>query len=71
MNNFDIIFLKCVSVYFSKIEDVNLLSMVKLGEIFGVKFGLSDYMIGFFCFILVIILGVSMIEKYFILNKFL
>ncbi|MFX6911496.1 N-acetylneuraminate synthase family protein, partial [Acinetobacter baumannii] len=42
VGNFDITLLKCVSAYPSKIEDANLLSMVKLGETFGVKFGLSD-----------------------------
>ncbi|PUD37168.1 pseudaminic acid synthase, partial [Helicobacter pylori] len=32
VNNFDITLLKCVSAYPSKLEDANLLSMVKLGE---------------------------------------
>lgn len=55
--------------YPSKLEDANLLSMVKLGETFGVKFGLSDHTIGSLCPILATTLGASMIEKHFILNK--
>ncbi|GHP27517.1 pseudaminic acid synthase [Helicobacter pylori] len=69
VGNFDITLLKCVSAYPSKIEDANLLSMVKLGETFGVKFGLSDHTIGSLCPILATTLGASMIEKHFILNK--
>ncbi|AFI04024.1 pseudaminic acid synthase [Helicobacter cetorum] len=69
VNHFDITLLKCVSAYPSKLEDAHLLSMVKLGEKFGVKFGLSDHTIGSLCPILATTLGASMIEKHFILNK--
>lgn len=69
MNNDQIILLKCTSEYPAKIEDANLLTMQNFKQTFNVEVGLSDHTPGTVVPITSVALGVSVIEKHFILDK--
>lgn len=55
--------------YFFIFVDVNLKIMVDMCVRFDVIVGVFDYIMGFIVFIIVIVLGVRVIEKYFILDR--
>jgi pseudaminic acid synthase len=67
--NEQIILLKCASQYPAPFEEINLRSMVSLGEIFGVPVGFSDHTEGFLAPVIAVSLGARVIEKHFILNR--
>ncbi|CBG40425.1 pseudaminic acid synthase [Helicobacter mustelae] len=66
--NSDITLLQCTSSYPAPLKEANLLAMQRFGE-YGVKFGLSDHTLGSLCAIIAAVLGASMIEKHFILER--
>lgn len=68
--NQDIVLLKCTSAYPAPIEDANLRTIPDLAETFGVIAGYSDHTIGTTASIAAVTLGAQVIEKHFILNKF-
>jgi N-acetylneuraminate synthase len=65
----DIILLKCTSSYPSNAEDVNLLTIPHLRELFGTEVGLSDHTLGVGVSIAGIVLGATVIEKHFTLSR--
>ncbi|PAF52160.1 pseudaminic acid synthase [Helicobacter sp. 13S00477-4] len=67
--NENITLLKCTSAYPAPIKEANLLSMIKLGEKYGVKYGLSDHTQGNLSPIIATTLGATIIEKHFILDS--
>ena len=69
VGNDDIVLLKCASQYPALFEDINLRSMVSLGDIFGVAVGFSDHTEGSLAAVASVSLGATIIEKHFILNR--
>ena len=69
VGNNDITILKCTSAYPADPEDSNLLTIPDIKSRFGVKVGLSDHTMGIEGPIIATVLGASMIEKHFILDK--
>jgi len=69
VGNDDITLLKCTSQYPAKIEDANLLTIPDLRDRFNVKVGLSDHTLGDIVAISSVPLGVSIIEKHFIIDR--
>tara|TARA_B100000886_G_C20427012_1_gene494774 strand:- start:21063 stop:22118 length:1056 start_codon:yes stop_codon:yes gene_type:complete len=60
--------LKCISVYPTKNEDLNLITMNWLKKKYGCNVGLSDHSIGFEAALAATALGASLIEKHFKLD---
>jgi len=71
VGNNDITLLKCTSSYPAPIDEANLLSMVNMKETFGVNVGLSDHTLGNDVAIAAVALGAEVIEKHFILDRYL
>jgi pseudaminic acid synthase len=69
VGNNDITILKCTSAYPADPEDSNLLTIPDIKSRFGVKVGLSDHTMGIEGPIIATVLGASVIEKHFILDK--
>jgi pseudaminic acid synthase len=69
VGNEDITLLKCTSQYPAKVEDANLLTIPDLRTRFNVKVGLSDHTLGDIVALSSVSLGVTMIEKHFILDR--
>lgn len=67
--NNDITLLKCTSSYPAPIEEANLSMISDLAKRFGVKSGLSDHTIGSTSPIVAAVLGATMIEKHFIIDR--
>ena len=67
--NNDITILKCTSAYPSDPKDSNLLTIPDIKTRFGVKVGLSDHTMGIEGPVVATVLGATVIEKHFILNK--
>lgn len=67
--NNDITILKCTSAYPADPGDANLLTIPDIKERFGVKAGLSDHTMGIEGPIVATVLGATVIEKHFILDK--
>lgn len=65
----DITILKCTSAYPADPKDANLLTIPDIKERFNVKVGLSDHTVGIEGPIVATVLGATVIEKHFILNK--
>ena len=61
--------LHCNSDYPTKMDDVNLLSMLQLGQKFGTAIGYSDHTLGIEVPIAAVALGAVCIEKHFTLDK--
>tara|TARA_B100002003_G_scaffold232548_1_gene244493 strand:+ start:986 stop:1996 length:1011 start_codon:yes stop_codon:yes gene_type:complete len=61
--------LHCNSEYPTPFEDVNLLAMNTIKEAFNVNVGYSDHTIGIEVSIAAVVLGASVIEKHFTLNR--
>ena len=61
--------LHCVSMYPTKISDINLLRMLEIKRKFNVNIGFSDHTIGTDASIAAISLGAKIIEKHFTDNK--
>lgn len=69
VGNDNITLLKCTSSYPTPIEESNLLMIPDLAMRFGVKSGLSDHTIGSIAPIAATVLGASVIEKHFIIDR--
>tara|TARA_B100000900_G_scaffold393476_1_gene389983 strand:- start:143 stop:1159 length:1017 start_codon:yes stop_codon:yes gene_type:complete len=69
VGNNDITILKCTSAYPADPADANLMTIPDIKERFGVKAGLSDHTIGIEGPIVATVLGATVIEKHFILEK--
>lgn len=67
--NDNITLLKCTSSYPTPIEESNLLMIPDLARRFSVKSGLSDHTIGSIAPIAATVLGASVIEKHFIIDR--
>jgi pseudaminic acid synthase len=69
VGNNDITLLKCTSQYPALIEDANLLTIQDMKSRFNVKVGLSDHTLGDIVATTAASLGITMIEKHFILDR--
>jgi len=69
VGNNDITILKCTSSYPAPIEEANMVMMQKFANDFGVKVGLSDHTLGIILPVVAVVLGATVIEKHFILDK--
>ena len=69
VGNTDITILKCTSAYPADPSDANLLTIPDIKTRFGVKAGLSDHTMGIEGPIVAVVLGATVIEKHFILDK--
>ncbi len=69
VGNDDITLLKCTSSYPAPIEDANLITMVDMKQRYGVKIGLSDHTMGYDVAVAAVVLGATMIEKHFIMDR--
>ena len=69
VGNDDITLLKCTSSYPAPIEDANLMTMVDMKERYGVKVGLSDHTMGYDVAVAAVVLGATLVEKHFILDR--
>lgn len=67
--NNDITLLKCTSAYPAPIEEANLIMIKDLAKRFNVKVGLSDHTLGTTLPIASVLMGATVIEKHFILDK--
>ncbi len=69
--NSNIILLKCTSSYPAPLEEANLKMIPNLKESFGVEVGFSDHTIGSTAPIVAVTLGAKVVEKHFIIDKFI
>ena len=69
VGNNDITLLKCTSAYPADPADSNLLTIPDIRSRFGVKVGLSDHTMGIEGPVVATVLGATVIEKHFILDK--
>ena len=69
VGNNDITILKCTSAYPAPVEEANLIMMQQFAKDFDVKVGLSDHTLGITLPVAATMLGASVIEKHFILDK--
>lgn len=67
--NDNIILLKCCSAYPTPYEDINLRTMVNLGNTFDCIFGLSDHTMGDTVAVTSVALGARVIEKHMTLSR--
>ena len=67
--NNDITILKCTSAYPADPADSNLMTIPDIKKRFGVKAGLSDHTVGIEAPVVATVLGATVIEKHFILDK--
>ena len=69
VGNNDITILKCTSSYPAPINEANMIMMQQFVKDFDVKVGLSDHTLGITLPIVATVMGASVIEKHFILDK--
>lgn len=69
VGNNDITLLKCTSSYPAPIEEANLRMIPDLVQRFNVKSGLSDHTLGSTSAVVATVLGATLIEKHFILDR--
>jgi len=69
VGNNDITILKCTSAYPADPADANLMTIPDIKDRFGVKAGLSDHTMGIEGPVVATVLGATVIEKHFILDK--
>lgn len=69
VGNDDITLLKCTSSYPAPIDESNLLMIPDLAERYNVKSGLSDHTLGSISAIVATVLGATIIEKHFIIDR--
>lgn len=65
----DLILLHCISSYPAPVDQLNLLTIPDMREKFGVQVGLSDHTITNTASIASVVLGATVIEKHFILDR--
>lgn len=66
-NNFAL--LKCASAYPAVTDEMNLRTMVNMGEVFQAPVGLSDHSLGYLGAVLGVACGARIIEKHFCLDR--
>lgn len=69
VGNSDITLLKCTSSYPAPINEANLLMIPDLAKRYNVKSGLSDHTLGSTSAIVASVLGATIIEKHFIIDR--
>lgn len=67
--NNDITILKCTSSYPAPINEANMVMMQQFAKDFNVKVGLSDHTLGITLPVVATVMGATVIEKHFILDK--
>lgn len=67
--NNDIVLLRCASAYPAVTNQMNLRTMVNMGEIFQVPVGLSDHSMGSVGAVAAVALGAKVIEKHFCIDR--
>ena len=67
--NDNIILLKCCSAYPTPYEDINLRTMVNLGDTFGCIIGLSDHTMGDTVAVASVAMGAKVVEKHLTLSR--
>ncbi len=65
----DLILLKCTSTYPATPENINILMIPHMRELFGCEVGLSDHTMGVGVAVASVALGATVIEKHFTLNR--
>jgi len=65
----DLILLKCTSTYPATAEHSNIISIPHLRELFDCEIGLSDHSMGLGVSVASVVLGATVIEKHFTLNR--
>ena len=65
----DLILLKCTSTYPAAPEETNLLTIPHMRELFNCEVGLSDHTAGLGASVASVVLGATVIEKHFTLNR--
>lgn len=65
----DLILLKCTSTYPATAENTNILTIPHMRELFGCEVGLSDHTMGLGVSVAAVVLGATVIEKHFTLNR--
>jgi len=65
----EIALLKCTSAYPATVEEMNLQTIVNLGNTFNLPVGLSDHSLGTTAPIVAVTLGATIIEKHLILDR--
>jgi pseudaminic acid synthase len=69
MGNNQIVLLKCTSSYPAPLEEINLNTMTLLKDRFDVQIGISDHTLGYVVPLGAVMLGATIIEKHFILDR--
>ena len=67
--NDQIALLRCASAYPAITDEMNLMTMKNMGEVFGVPVGLSDHSMGSVGTVTAVALGAKIIEKHFCLDR--
>lgn len=65
----DLVLLKCTSTYPATPENINILTIPHMRELFGCEVGLSDHTMGVGVSVASVALGASVIEKHFTLSR--
>jgi pseudaminic acid synthase len=65
----DLILLKCTSTYPATASNTNILTIPHMRELFGCEVGLSDHTMGVGVSVASVVLGATVIEKHFTLNR--
>lgn len=65
----DLILLKCTSTYPATADNTNILTIPHMRELFDCEVGLSDHTMGVGVSVASVVLGASVIEKHFTLNR--
>jgi len=65
----ELVLLKCTSTYPATTENSNLLTIPHMRELFNCEIGLSDHTMGIGASVAAVVLGATMIEKHFTLNR--
>lgn len=68
-NNEDITVLKCTTAYPAPLEEANLCMIQDFATRYKVKVGLSDHTMGNMASIIAVVMGATMIEKHFIMDR--
>ena len=67
--NNELVLLRCASAYPAITDEMNLMTMKNMGEVFGVPVGLSDHSMGSVGAVAAVALGARVIEKHFCLSR--
>lgn len=67
--NHNVVLMKCTSEYPARLEDVNLLQMVKMQQDYDCVVGMSDHTMGSLVATASVALGAKIIEKHFIIDR--